>query len=92
MTEEIVESSLQKLLEYVEILHAAEDALQGARTSQGVLDIVQKTLEEFFSSAPIALSEFPEGNAENRWAHQHPRALILPSSGGGSRIIFPLRG
>lgn len=92
MTEEIVESSLQKLLEYVEILHAAEDALQGTRTSQGVLDIVQKTLEEFFSSAPIALSEFPEGNAENRWAHQHPRALILPSSGGGSRIIFPLRG
>ncbi len=92
MTEEIAEASLQKLLEYVEILHGAEDSLQGARSTQGVLDIVQKTLEQFFSSAPITLSHFPEGNAENRWAHQHPRALILPSHGGGSRIIFPLRG
>ncbi len=92
MSEEIAEASLQKLLEYVEILHHAEDSLQGARSTDGVLSIVQKSLENLFGSTPVTLSDFPEENAENKWAHQHPRALILPSTDGGSRIIFPLRG
>lgn len=84
------DGTLERLLESLEILQRAEDALRACRSPE-----VLRSRARDFLSAVLRTTEIRElavagADAESDWARQNHRALVVPLPEARFRVILPL--